>query len=243
MKAMNVVGALVKQEMRKILLPALFTGIFFAFMGGVTGMMFLELDDPDRSQWAARMIYESMADLVAVSMTCCLGFTFTRDYFSFYRTDAFSRKLAFYRKLPVTDREIVAARYLVFLISLLPMALCYFAALYLPVRMEQLATGTEFIQAAVLWLGMSLAGGAGFLYLELGVSGKAYLLLNAVVMGVMLAAVIALNLGGLHLVGGSLSLVRRCGIWPSLAGVAAGAAIALLVARATVRRLAVRDLF
>ncbi|MNP80465.1 hypothetical protein D3C76_1785800 [compost metagenome] len=55
---------------------------------------------------------------MSVSMTCGLGFIFTKDYLSYYRTDAFSRKLAFYRKLPVTDKEIVAARYLVFLISL-----------------------------------------------------------------------------------------------------------------------------
>ncbi len=233
---------LVKQETRKLLLPAFLTGILFAFLGAVTGIMYLGRNDPDLMEGAIRIIRDTAADLVTVSMTSTLGFAFTKEYLSHYWTDAFSRKLAFYRKLPVTDKEIVAARYLVFLITLLPMALCYFAALYLPVRLEHLATGTEFVQAAVLWLGFSLAGGAGFMYMEMGMAGKIYMRLTLLVMAVLMLVIVLLNLGGIHLVGGSLTLVRSYGIWASLAGLAVGGAIAWGMALLMVRKLASRDL-
>ncbi len=233
---------LVKQETRKLLLPALLTGILFAFLGAVTGMMFLGLDDPDLKGGAMRIFLNIAADLVAVSMTCTLGFVFTRDYLSFYWSDAFSRKLAFYRKMPVTDKEIVAARYLVFFITLPPMALCYFAGMYFPLRMEHLVTGAEFVQGALLWLGLSLAGGAGFMYMEQGVPGKAYMRLTLLVVVALLLVVVLFNLMGIHLVTGSLSLVRSWGLLASLAGVAVGGAIAWGIAPLMVRRLASRDL-
>lgn len=236
------VRMLVKQETRKLLLPALLTGILFAFLGAVTGTMFLGLGDPDRMQGAVRVLGNIAADLVTVSMTCTLGFAFTRDYLSFYWSDAFSRRLAFYRKLPVTDKEIVAARYLVFFITLPPMALCYFAGMYVPVRLEHLVTGTEFVQAALIWLGISLAGGSGFMYLEQGMPGKAYMQLTLLVLFVLLLIVVVLNVSGIHLVSGSLALVRDYGIWASMAGVAAGGAIAWGVAPLMIRRLASRDL-
>ncbi|MDF2935798.1 MAG: hypothetical protein K0Q90_1171 [Paenibacillaceae bacterium] len=240
--AKGYVFMLVKLETRKLLLPALISGIIYAVLGLVTGVLTLGLSDPDSTHWAARQIYEWTADLMMVSMSCGLGFVFTKDYLSYYRTDAFSRKLAFYRKLPVTDKEIVTARFLVFLATLLPMALCFFALFYLPVRIEQLATGVEFTQAAVMWLGLSLAGGAGFLFLEMGFSGKMYLLLSLVVVVIFLAAIAILNLSGIHLVSGSLSLVRDYGIWPSLAVVAVGAAVAWGTAPLIIRRVASRNL-
>lgn len=236
------VRMLVRQETRKLLLPALLTGILFAFLGAVTGTMFLGLGDADRMQGAARVVGNIAADLVTVSMTCTLGFVFTRDYLSFYWSDAFSRRLAFYRKLPVTDKEIVAARYLVFLITIPPMALCYFAGMYVPVQWEHLVTGTEFVQAALVWLGISLAGGSGFMYMEQGMPGKAYMELTLLVVFGLLLAVVVLNLSGIHLVGGSVALVRSWGIGASVAGIAAGGAVAWGVAPLIVRRLASRDL-
>lgn len=236
------VRMLVKLETRKQLMPALLTGILFAFLGAVTGTMFLGLGDPSRLHGAARVLGNIAADLVTVSMTCTLGFVFTRDYLSFYWSDAFSRRLAFYRKLPVTDKEIVAARYLVFLITLPPMALCFFAGMYVPVRLEHLVTGTEFLQAALLWLGFSLAGGSAFMYMEQGVPGKAYMELSLLAVFIFLLVVVVLNLSGIHLVGGSVVLVRSWGIGASLAGMAIGGVIAWRVAPLMVRRLASRDL-
>lgn len=239
---MDYVKELVKQELRKLPLPVLFTGIFYAFLGVLTGSVLLGLNDSESSGYVVRLIQKVSADLITVSMVSCLGFVFTKEYFSYYKTDAFSRKLAFYRKLPLTDREIVQARFLVFAVTLLPMALCFFTPIFLMANVDHLATGPEFIKASLMWLGLSLAGGAGFIYFEMSVSGKAYLGLSMVAVGVFLIAVVGLNASGINLVGGSLSLVRSYGIWPSIAGLAAGALLACRMAAMTVRRLAVRDL-
>ncbi|MNP25603.1 hypothetical protein D3C76_1184200 [compost metagenome] len=93
-----------------------------------------------------------------------------------------------------------------------------------------------------MWLGLSLAGGACFLFLEMGFPGKVYLGLNSLVVVILMAVIVVLNLSGIHLFSGSLNLARDYGIWPSLAGVAAGGLLAWAFAPLIVRRLASRDL-
>ncbi|MNI98373.1 hypothetical protein D3C73_1572080 [compost metagenome] len=61
-------------------------------------------------------------------------------------------------------------------------------------------------------------------------------------MGIILAVLVGLGFLDLHLVGGSFYLVRHYAFWPSVLAVLAGAAIAWLCAKKTVKRLDTRDL-
>jgi hypothetical protein len=232
----------VRHELKKLPLPLLMTGLLFGFVGLFSGQTIIGPAKLQEKEQFIRMIQEMTTDWIVFCMVACLGFAFTKEYFSFHRTDSFSRRLAFYRKLPITNREIVTARYVVMLINMIVLSVFYYVPFYLMMRLGNNVTGLEFTAAVLLWAGLSLISGGFFIYLELGYPGKKYLIFNMLVLGVILTVLVGLGLLNIHLVSGSFYLARHYAFYPSVLVILAGAAGAWLCAKKTVRRLDTRDL-
>jgi hypothetical protein len=219
----------------------LVSGIIYAIGGFFTGGILVSAQEL-QDERAIQLIQQFTSDWMMLCLATSLGFAFTKDYLDYFRTDAFSRRTAFYRKLPLTNREIVVARHVILLITVVPMSVCFHIPAYLIIRLGSLATGIEYLGAAVSWLGISLLAGAGYIYLELGFSGRKYLVYTMLALGIALVLLTGLGFMGIFLVGGSFQLVRNYHAWPPVLSVLAGAAGMWFVAKKTVRRLNVRDL-
>lgn len=242
MRMWHNVKFLILHDLRRSVVPAVLTGLLYGLVGISTGGMVRGAESLDQTDKVARVIQQTTSDWMVFCLVTCLGFIFTKDYFSYYRNDAFSRRLAFYRKLPVSNHEILTARYGVFLLTAVAMSVCYYTPFYLVLCSGDGVAGGEFLGSAFIWLGLTLFVGACFIHLELGYPGKKYLIVNMFIVGICLLLIVCLNILDIHLVSGSFSLIRHYAAWPSVLSVLAGAAGAWLFSKKTLRRLAARDL-
>lgn len=226
-------------DIRQSKLPMLGTGLLYAFAGLYTGVMLM-----DSAQTGAvdRVFKQLTGEWVMLAMLSSLGFVFTKEYFNYYKKNAFTRRLAYFRKLPITNREIVAARYMVFSVTLPFMSIMFYLPFYLMIHYGGGITLQQFLGALPIWLGISVLLGAAFLHLELGVSGRKYLVITMISMLIVLLLLIALGMAGIHLYSGSLYLSEHYKLWPGLLLLPVSMLLAWLIAKRTVRRLDKRDL-
>jgi hypothetical protein len=230
-------------ELKRYPLPAVLSGLFFAIMGLMTGGMHLGYGESQEAiSKAVRVVQSTSNDWIILCIVSSLGFVYTKDYFSYYRTDTFSRRLAFYRKLPIGGREIVAARYLVLGASLIAMSVCYYTPLYALLRAESVLTPGEGAGVFLTWFSCSILAGSIYIYLELGYTGKQYLKMSFVLILVFLAFLIVMAVLNVHIVEGTLELVKRYGAFPPVISFLMALAGAYGMAKVTLRRLASRDL-
>lgn len=229
------------KDLRSSLLAMGLTAIFYIFIGGFLGSQTIEFSGLQEDRYVL-MIREMTMDWVMLCMLLCLGFVFSKEYFHYHRTDSFSRRLAFYRKLPVTNKEIVLARYVVFFMNLLAMSLCFYVPFFLIARLGADLSPLNFLGAVMIWSSLSLVGGAIFLYMELGFMGKYYLRGTFIFMGIILVILVVVELLGVHLYSGGLYLAEHYNLWPGNLFLALGIIAVWVGAKKTVRRLDVRDL-
>lgn len=233
---------LAAHEIKRYPVPGILTGLFFAMMGLMSGGIHLGYELSGERELGERVtaIQFLYSDWVILCVVSTLGFVYTRDYFSYYRSDTFSRRLAFYRKLPIGNKEILAARYLVMGTCLLAMSVCYYLPLY--AMLQRFLTPGEGAGLFLVWTGYSIFAGTVYIYMELGYTGKQYLKLTFVVLLVLLLFLIVLAAMNIHIIEGTLDLVRRYGALPPILSLLASLAGAWGMARVTLRRLSARDL-
>lgn len=236
---------LLTHQLKQHIIPLIGSMAFFLLMGFMAGGMLISLEHMEDESAFALMIQYISVDWVNFAMICVIGHCFTKESFNFVRKDSYSRTLAFYRKFPVTNREITAARFAEFLLILPVLAACYYTPYFFVARTQSglNLTASGFITVVLVWLGITLLAGGFYLFLELGYSGKAYLLRNFMVVGTALVVLVILNLCGIHLVYGSFTLARQVPVWiPPVISLAIGGASLWLWYGKTVQRLTVRDL-
>lgn len=231
---------LVRNDLRRSWLPTLLTGFFYSIIGLTIGGLSQGIHYADDR--IIRISQEISRDLASFGILSSLGFALTKEYLSYYRTDFFSQKLAFYRRLPITGKEIVTARYLVLLATLPLMSICYYIPFYLVFRLGQDEPGAVFLGVLVMWTSFSLLCGAGFVHLELGYPGRKYFIVTIFAIFFCMGIITVLGIFNIHLISGSFYLVRKYAIVPPLLFLAAGIGGAWAIAKQTIRRLEVRDL-
>lgn len=234
---------LTAQELKRYPLPGVLTGMFYVLMGLMTGGMFLGFGEPqETASKTVQAVQEATTDWMFLCTVSTLGFVFTKDCFSYHRTDIFSRKLAFYRKLPIKNKEIVAARYLVLLVSLPVMSICYFLPLCTMLYLESIMSTAEGMGASVIWFSFSILAGSFYVFLEQGYNGMQYLKSTLGMMVVYLVFLFILAITDNHIIEGTLDMVRRYGLFPPVLSLLTALVGAYGMAKVTVRRLASRDL-
>jgi len=142
-----------------------------------------------------------LVDWMYMMMFSVFGMCSNRTTFRIFREDFYTRKIACWRTMPIPLAAIVGARIaralvLVPGIGFLFLLLQYgFAA---EVR-ARLSLG-EWLAAGWLWICYGLAMSALLIWLELGVSGKRYMIAYWAMLAVIGLAAVGAAIGGVHLI-------------------------------------------
>lgn len=234
---------LTSEELRKYPIAGALTALFFALTGLMLGGIVLSGRNAGEDTDAlTKLIIHANTDWVLMCLIITLAFVFTKDYFSYQRTDVFSRRLAFYRKLPIRNRDILLSRYLLMVLSLAAMSVCFYVPLYLMLRTEQAVGPMAFLGAALVWTGVSLLAGVGYIHLELGYPGRRYMKMNFILVFLLLIVVIVLSVRGVRIAEGTFGLAERHGFYPGLVSILLAAGGMYGMFRVTLRRISTRDL-
>lgn len=164
----------------------------------------------------------------------------SRDYFSSW-LDSFSMRLLFMRELPISPGTLVMSRMMAMSLALVFTVPAFFLPIYLLSDLDQLGRG--YLWFVLIWIGYSLLGAGGHLYLELGVHGRTYNLIYFALAFVGLALLAFLEWAvGLRVVERAAGLAQDHGPLAAIVSLVIGATGFALLGRAAVRRIERRDL-
>ena len=215
---------------------ALLNGVFFVVRDGSGESLDVKMNSFMLDAWF----------LFLVPLFITQNVLFNRDYASYWRTDYLSKRLHFLRSMPIEVRELVASRVLILLFSVLILAPCFFAPLYLVSDLEGEPAGLGFsghLWFALVWVGYSLALGGANLYGWLAVSGRTSLWIALAATPAAILVVVLLNWWvGVPVVMTTLELSRTHGPLLAVFALAVGFVGLFLWARLMERRLRRRDL-
>lgn len=173
-----------------------------------------------------------------------VNFVLNRDYGARYRQDNMSRRLAFLRGLAISPGEIVVGRALTMLLAFVVAVPSFFLPLFLvsPGAVESMSA-VEFCGFAAIWVGYALFAAGFYMYGWLGFSGRQDLKGTlGLVPCLLLAAILANFVFGIHLVSGSVGLAREHGPLAAVPALVIGVAGFILCGLATAKKLSRRDL-
>ncbi|QAY68052.1 hypothetical protein [Paenibacillus protaetiae] len=176
MKAWQGAWHIAKHEIRRKPLGSLFTLFFSGYMALTTYQQF----DSSTGHETGGII--SMMDFLMLTVFPVLAFSYNRMTFRCWREDTNTRRLAQWRTIPIPVASIVLGRMLQMVFHLLPAMILYFTIQY--VTHPELRTSTHlghYFLFGLFWFFYALGMAVVYLYLELGYSGKQYLLFTILI--------------------------------------------------------------
>ncbi|WP_138754202.1 hypothetical protein [Paenibacillus sinopodophylli] len=201
----------------KSLFTLLFVGYLLLF---TVPMMYSSLtgDTNQMMNWATDFLYLTFLPI--------LGFVINQTMMRFWKENSYTRKMALWRILPISSRQIALGRIIQLFIVLFCAQFVYFSMQFIIVRMmgADVSVGT-FILYAVFWFGYSLATAITYVYWEIGHSGKMYFISNLIYIAIMLVVSISFTtIKGWNMVGSSLQAIQNGSWWMPIVAIAAGVA-------------------
>ncbi|REK71588.1 hypothetical protein [Paenibacillus paeoniae] len=160
---------LAKEELRRVRWKHLITLVFIGYLLIFLVPMFSDgrIENSLFGYWAL--------DFITITLLPMLGFMSTQNSGFYWKMDTYTKKLAAWRTMPITIKQIVLGRILLFLVNGIIAMIVFFTIYYLFAR--SLGADIElldFILYALFWIGFSIAVGIIYLYLETGFSGMKY---------------------------------------------------------------------
>ncbi|MBJ6362848.1 hypothetical protein ACFOQM_16515 [Paenibacillus sp. GCM10012307] len=157
-----------KNDMRKDRYGFIFNFLFYTYIAAaLTPLIDVTGEGTDK-------IYLYM-DIVYIVLLPNMGYVMTHDLFRYWFKDIFGRKLFFYRTLPILPGQIVAARLMHLLVTML---LCWFYFFALQYVLTSIFYETPnlavYIGKALFWLGYAIIVSVTYVYWELCYSGKVF---------------------------------------------------------------------
>lgn len=217
---------LAKEEFKKIRWKHLITIIFIGYFTMFLVPMFTEaLEEKDEMA----MVYWSV-DFIMVTLLPCLGLMSTQAWGNYWRTDSYTKKLAVWRTMPISVKQIVWGRLLLLITNAVPALILFFIIFYFAGRAASSSIVVEtFVPFAIFWTGYSVAGSLIYIYFETGFSGKNYFwFCMCVTIGLLAAMVVSTWLLKSSFVLSSYTFIEDGGWWLALIGIAM-AALAIII--------------
>lgn len=208
---------LAKDELKRTRWKHLITLIFIGYLALFLVPMFaegLEEEDAFTLYWAV--------DFVTLTLLPCLGLMATQTIGIYWKTDSYTKKLAVWRTMPITIKQIVLGRVMLLIANGVTAQILFFILFYFAGRSINKSIELDtFILFALLWIGYSIASGIIYIYIETGYSGKFYFWFCMVVTFVFLGAMILYSLMLKHsLVLISYEAIDSGAWWISFIGIA-----------------------
>jgi hypothetical protein len=149
---------------------SLLTLLFLAYVGFFTTLLLwgnLSEEIDRRTEWGLDLAYITFMPLI--------GYLMDSTTFRYRREDSYSRKLAEWQTLPIGVSQIIAGRFMLYLLVLFVNTILYFGAQYaLLAELRELIGYGGLVSYMLTWFGYGAAVGALMIYMELGYSGRIY---------------------------------------------------------------------
>lgn len=162
---------LFQHEMRQSWIGLLITMVFFSYVSIVMMPLFNEMLDQkasDENIWW-------VGDLLYLTILPNMGFLMNRSYMKYWKSDPFTRKIAYWRTLPIGLTSMVLARMLQLITVLSIVGAFFFIFQYLLLdELRTELTPGEYLIFALVWIGYALTISANYVIFEQLLSGKKY---------------------------------------------------------------------
>lgn len=170
----------------------------------------------------------------------------SKPYLSFntIKEDTFSKRIAFYRLLPIPIQTLALSKTLVMLFTLVLMSVVFYTILFITLTEQffELIPPANFLHFALLWFGFSLAFGGVNTYIEYGTSGKTLFIFPFIFVGIILGISFYLQITEEHgIVAGSLIYVLEYGKMLAIVSIILGIVGSIFWHKMLLWRLRVRD--
>jgi hypothetical protein len=235
---------LAMEELRKkwhaLIWGTLFYG-YTVFMIAIMSEQFLETDAGTNIHAFTGV----MANFFVLAILQNLGFPMNGKYFSFWKSDTFTKRLHYLKRLPISNEVIIMSRILQFLFTIVIMTIIFFGIYYIIMAYELISRVDIFpyLSLAVIWMGYAIITGSLNLYWELAVSGKTYFrycLLMTLVYGVVSVIIWYLYRNSIWLV--TAEWARDYGFVPAILSLILGVISLVICGKQLKKRLDRRDL-
>lgn len=167
---------LAKKELKFNKIPLTFSVLVTIFFGGMASLDFTQtvqnVVNPESAK--DRFLF---IDILFVMVTPALAAIFMASPYLSYRAikeDPFSKRMAFYRSLPIPVEALALSRMMVMIVTLLMLSFVFYGTIILATydQLFELVTIKEFAIFITIWLGYALALGGMNPYIEYGTNGK-----------------------------------------------------------------------
>lgn len=216
---------LAKHELARDGWKSLFTLLFVGYLLLFTVPMMNNVligDSDQMMNWATDFLYLTFLPI--------LGFVINQTMMRYWKEDSYTRKMALWRILPISSRQIALGRIIQLSVVLFCAHLVYFILQFVLVRsMGAELSVVTFIQYAVFWFGYSLTIAIIYVYWEIGHSGKTYFFSNLIYIAVLLIVTVCFTtFNGGTMVASTLHAIEDGSWWLPIIAIAV-CVIAILI--------------
>lgn len=167
---------LAKKELKFNKIPLAFSMLVTIFFGAMVSLHFTQTVQNVVSPETAIDQF-LFIDIMFVLVTPALAAIFMASPYLSYRAikeDPFSKRMAFYRSLPIQVEALALSRMMVMVVTLLTLSFVFYGTITLIAydQLFQLLTIKEFVIFIAIWFGYALALGGMNPYIEYGTNGK-----------------------------------------------------------------------
>ena len=186
-------------------------------------------------KWAVDFIFYTL--LPAIGLLC------GKLQLQYWKTDPYSKKIAIWRTMPITTKQIVLARYLQVWFGSFVTQLPLFTAFYLMLHYSNIQIPFfTMVLFFITWFSISLIVTYFIIYLELGFTGKMYSVIYSLFMAVVMICTMAYVLiFKVSMVKTSIDTINAGNWWPAALAAAAAILVYVFGLKALIRRLNYRD--
>lgn len=178
-------------------------------------------------------------DFIYLSILPVLGFIANKTMMRSWKENSYTRKIAQWRTLPISSKQIALGRIIQLAIVLFAAQLVFFLLQFIIARnMGVDISALSFVLYGASWFGYSLTMGTGYVYWELGHSGKTYFFFNITYLAFLLIFSISLaflDIG--NIVSSSLHAIENGSWWLPIITVTIGVAAVFLGVKRIENRL------
>ena len=179
---------LAKHELAKDGWKSLFTLLFIGYLLLFTVPLLNDALNGEKESligWAADFIYLTILPV--------LGFVVNQTMMRYWKENSYTRKMAYWRILPISSKQIALGRIIQLAIVLFAAQLVFFILQFLLVRnMGADISAGHFALYGLFWFGYSLTIAITYVYWEVGHNGKMYFFSNLAYMVILLAVSVSL---------------------------------------------------
>lgn len=186
---------------------------------------------------------EWAVDFLFYTMLPTIGLLCGKLQLQYWKSDPYSKKMAIWRTMPISSKQIALARYLQVLFGAVVTQVPLFTAFYIMIHYSSIQLPiSAFIVFSLTWFSISLIITYLIIYLELGFTGKMYSVIYSLFMVVVMGfTMLYVALFRVSMVKLSINTISNVNYWPAVIAAAAATLVYVFGLKALISRLNKRE--